>query len=302
MTVLVTGATGNVGRAVVRELRERGAAVRALVRDPERAAGILGPGVELAAGNFEDPASLRRALAGAERVFLSSADGPRKVEHEAAVIDAARAAAMDLLVKASTLGADPASPAPALAWNGRSEDHLRRSGVPATILASGFYMTNVLAAADQVRATGTLAAPAGRGAVAMIDPADVGAVAAVALTGDGHAGRTYRLTGPRAIGYGEVAEALSRVMGRPVAYADVPETAARDALASAGMPDWLVQQIAGAFRLIREGALAETTSTVRELIGRDPRGFEAFAAAHAAAFAQPTTDAAASRASSPAVA
>jgi uncharacterized protein YbjT (DUF2867 family) len=262
MTVLVTGATGNVGAYVVRSLLERGAPVRAFVRDP----AAFGDGVDVAAGDFEDAGSLARAMSGVTRVFLSSADGPRKAEHEAAIVDAARAADVGLIVKASTIGADPGSPLPAAAWNGRSEAHLRASGVPAVVLASAFYMTNLLAAAG-----GPLVAPAGNGRVAMIDPADVGAVAAAVLTGDGHAGRTYRLTGPEAIDYATAAAALG------VDYVDVPEDAARAELSAAGMPDWLVTQLIGVFRLIRDGAMAETTETARELTGREPRSFAAFA-------------------------
>jgi uncharacterized protein YbjT (DUF2867 family) len=284
MTVLVTGATGNVGTHVVEELRGRGASVRALVRDRARAAERLGGGVELAVGDFEDAASIRRALDGVDRVFLSSADGPRKVAHEAAVVDACAAADVELIVKASTLAADPRSPLPPLAWNGRSEEHLRRSGVPAAILGSGFYMTNLLAAAEQVRGDGRLLAPAGEGRNAMIDPRDVGAAAAVALTTDGHAGATYRLTGPEAITYARIAEELSRATGAPVEFVDVPEEAARQGLVAAGMPDWLVEHLVGAFRLIRADAFAETTGTVRALTGRDARSFAEFARDHAALF------------------
>jgi uncharacterized protein YbjT (DUF2867 family) len=284
MNVLVTGATGNVGSHVVGELRGRGAPVGAFVRDPGRAAERLGGDVELAVGDFADTASIRRALDGVQRVFLSSADGPHKVAHEAAVVDVCAAAGVELIVKASTLGADPRSPLPALAWNGRSEDHLRRSGVPATILRSGFYMTNLLAAAEQVRGAGKLFAPAGRGRIAMIAPQDVGAVGAAVLTTDGHAGATYRLTGPEAITYARIADELSRATGARVDYVDVPEDAARQGLAAEGLPDWLVEHLVGAFRLIRADALAETTDTVRAITGRDARSFAAFARDHAALF------------------
>jgi uncharacterized protein YbjT (DUF2867 family) len=282
MTVLVTGATGNVGSAVVRELLERGAAVRAFVRDP---AAALPEGVELAVGDFEDPSSIRAALDGVDRVFLSSADGPRKVEHETAVIDAA--AGVELVVKASTLSARPGSPLKPFDWNGRSEAHLRGSGVPSVVLASGFYMTNLLAAAEPVRAQGVLPAPAGQGRIAMIDPRDVGAVAAAVLTGSGHEGRTYRLTGPEAIGYRQLASELAKATGAPVEYVDVPPDAAREGLAASGMPDWLVDHLDGAFALLRDGALEETTDTVRVITGRDPRSFAEFARDHAEAFAPP---------------
>jgi uncharacterized protein YbjT (DUF2867 family) len=276
MTVLVTGATGNVGSQVVRELLARGVPVRAFVRDP----GKLG-GVELAVGDFSDGESIRRALVGVDRVFLSSADGPDKVAHEAAVIDAAAAAGVELIVKASTMLARVGSPLKPLDWNGRSEQHLKSSGVPAVILASGFYMTNVMAAAEPVREQGVLPAPAGDGAVAMIDPRDVAAVAAVALAGDDHAGRAYRLTGPEPITYARIAEILG------ARYVDVPPEAARRELQAIGLPEWLVDHLDRAFALIRSGALAETTDVVRALTGREPRDFAAFARDHATLFARP---------------
>jgi uncharacterized protein YbjT (DUF2867 family) len=147
------------------------------------------------------------------------------------------------------------------------------------VLASGFYMTNLLAAAEPVRAQGILPAPAGNGRVAMIDPRDVGEVGAAVLTGSGHEGRTYRLTGPVAVGYADIAATLG------VAYVDVPPADAHEGLVAAGLPDWLVDQLDGAFALIRDGALEETTDCVRVLTGREPRSFAEFARDHAAAFA-----------------
>jgi uncharacterized protein YbjT (DUF2867 family) len=119
----------------------------------------------------------------------------------------------------------------------------------------------------------------------MIDPRDVGAVAATVLTGAGHEGRTYRLTGPEAIGYRQIAAELALAIGAPVDYVDVPPEAARGSLAASGMPDWLVTHLHGVFGLIRAGAFDETTDTVRVLTGNEPRGFAQFAHDHAAAFA-----------------
>jgi uncharacterized protein YbjT (DUF2867 family) len=279
MTVLVTGATGNVGSAVVAELRRRGAKVRAFVRQPTE---TLADDAEIAIGDFDDPASIRAALAGVDRVFIASADGPRKVAHEAAVIDAA--ADVEVIVKASTIGAEAGAPLPPFDWNGRSEEHLRRSGIPAVVLRSSFYMTNLLAVAEPVRAQHILPAPAGDGRIAMIDPLDVGAVAAAVLTGHGHAGRTYELTGPEAVGYRDVAAELARVTGAHVEYVDVPPAAAREGLVASAMPDWLVQHLDGAFAKFRAGEFAATTDTVAVLTGRPPRSIADFLADHADAF------------------
>jgi uncharacterized protein YbjT (DUF2867 family) len=284
MTALVTGATGNVGSQVVRELRGRGVAVRAFVRDPDRAVRQLGGGADLAVGGFSDAASVRRALEGVDAVFLSSGDGLQKVEHETAVIDAAAAAGVQRIVKASTIRAEVGSPLPPFDWHGQIEQHLRRSAVPAVVLQASFYMTNLLMSADQIREHGRLFAPAAEGKIAMIDPRDVAAVAAVALTTAGHAGRTYVLTGPEALTYSQIAAHLSAATGRPIEFVDVPDAALRQGLVAAGMPDWLVEHLLALFGIIRQDALAETTDTVHALTGRSPRTFAEFARDHAGLF------------------
>ncbi len=283
-TVLVTGATGNVGSSVVRELQGRDASVRAFVRDAARARERLGEGVELAVGDFSDAASLRRALQDVELVFLSSADSPQKVEQESAVIDTAAAAGVRRIVKASTIRAEAGSPLPPFDWHGRIEEHLRGSGVPAVILQSSFYMTNILMGAEQIRHAGKLFAPAGKGRIGMVDPRDTGSVAAIVLRNEGHDGRTYVLTGPEAITYGQVAQQLSEATGRPVEFVDVPDEAAQQGLVAAGMPDWVVEHVGRLFPLIRQGAVEQTTGTVRALSGREARSFAEFARDHAPLF------------------
>ena len=282
--ILVTGATGNVGSQVVRELQARGAPVRAFVRDASRARELFGERVELAVGDFEDAGSIRAALDGVERVFLSSADGPAKVAHETAVVDAAAAAGVRLIVKCSTLLAEIGSPLPPFDWHGRITAHLRASGVPGVVLESCFYMTNLLMAAESVREGGSIFAPAGEGRIAAIDPRDVGAVAAVVLAEDGYETPTYQLTGPEALAYAQMAAALSSATGSDVVFVDVPDEVAREGLVAAGLPDWVVTHLGSLFPLVREGALAPTTDTVRKLTGRDPRSFADFAHDHAEAF------------------
>ena len=284
MKVLVSGATGNVGSRVVQELRGHSVSVRAFVRDPVRAAEKLDDGVELAAGNFSDTESLRHAFDGVDYLFLTSSDGPQKVEHESAVIDAAAAAGVSRIVKLSTLGAKAGSPLPPFDWHGRIEQHLRQSGVPSVVLRASFFMSNLLGSAEAIRQTGKLFAPADAAKIAMIDPWDVAAVAAVVLTTDGHEGQTYELTGPEAITHERIAEELSAATGRPIEFVDVPEEAARQGFVEAGMPEWLVKHLIGVFRIIREGALEQTTDTVRALTERGPRTFAEFAREHAILF------------------
>jgi uncharacterized protein YbjT (DUF2867 family) len=284
MKVLVTGATGNVGGHVVGQLRERGASVRAFVRDPERAAHRLGPDVELAVGDFADAASLRRALHAIDHVFLTSADGPDSVAHETAVIDAAGAAWIQRIVKLSAVGAEIGSPIAFSDAHARIECHLRDGAVPWVILHSSFFMSNLLTSADTIRRDGRIFAPAGDAKIAMIDPRDVAAAAVEALLGDGHEGQSYVLTGPRAVTYADVAADLSAVLGREVVYVNVPDEAARAAMLESGAPDWLADTFGVLFGELRRGIAAQTSDTVRTLTGREPRPFADFARDHRTVF------------------
>jgi uncharacterized protein YbjT (DUF2867 family) len=283
--ILVTGATGNAGSQVVRELIERGAEVRAFVRDADKARARLGEEVELATGDFADSHSVRAALDGVADLVLSCSDDPRRVEWEAGAIDAAAAAGVERILKLSTVGAAPGAPVAFWDWHGRVERHLQASGVPAVVLQSSFYMSNLLAAGDQVANTGQLVAPAGGARIAMIDPRDVGAAAAAVLTRDGGWGRTHLLTGPEAITYRDVAEEISQATGRQVEFIDVPDEAARQAMVGAGMPEFVADQLVRIFGQLRQGAAEETTDTFEALTGRRPGGFAAFARDHAALFA-----------------
>ncbi len=292
--ILVTGATGNVGSEVVRELGARGALVRALVRDPDRARDQLGSEVELVVGDFSQPRSVRRAMDGVRSVFLSSADGPDKVVHETTVIDAAAGAGLQLIVKQSTIGAEIGSPVPFWDAHGRIERVLHSSSVPAVILRSGFSMANLLASAPAVAAGGQLFAPAGNARIAMIDPRDVGATAAAVLSEDQQGSRTYTLTGPEAISYEQVAACLSEATGRPVEFVDIPAEAARGAALEAGMPSWLADGLVAVFAALKAGAAEQVTDTVQALTGRPARTFADFARDRATLFGASTT--AASRA------
>lgn len=282
--ILVTGATGNVGSHIVRGLSDRGAPVRAFVRDLDAARRKLGDGLDLVSGDFSNPSSIRRAVDGVEQVLLSVPNSPRQVEHEVNVIDVAAAAGVRRIVKLSTIGAEIGSRLAFWDWHARGEQHLRASEVPAVILRSNLYMSNLLGSADQVRRDGRLYAPADRARVGMIDPLDTAAVAAAILTGRGHDGQTYVLTGPEAITFEDVASWLSAATGRQVEFVNVPDEAARAGLVAAGMPDWFAENLVIVFEMLRKGAAERLTDTVERLIGRQPRSFAEFAREHAQFF------------------
>jgi len=287
--VLVTGASGNVGSRVVQELKARGENVRAFVRDAKSAAVMFGDGVEIVTGDFGDEGSLRAALDGVDRVFLACSNQPRQVEYETRVIDTAKAAGVRRIVKLSALGAEIGSPVAFWDWHGRIEEHLQASGVPSVILRPAFSMANLLGSAEVIGQTGMLFLPAGGASVAMIDPRDVGAVAAGALTEDGHDGEAYTLTGPEAITFERVAEGLSAAVGQHVQFVSVPDEAARQSMTEQGLPEFVAGQIVTVFGFLRRGMQASTTGMVQALTGREPRGFAEFARDHARLFEKGAT-------------
>jgi uncharacterized protein YbjT (DUF2867 family) len=282
--ILVTGATGNVGSAVVAELRAMGEPVRAFVRNEERAREGLPAGVEFSTGDFEDSSSIARALEAVDAVFLSSADQPNKVQHETAMIDAAAAGGVGRIVKASTIGAEKGSLLPPFDWHGRIEEHLHASGVPSVVLHSSFYMTNLLASAEPIRQMGKLFAPLAGAGIAMIDPRDTGAVGAAAFGTNRYDGQTLDLTGPEAITFERVADELSAATGRAIEFVNIPDEAAHQTFVDMGLPDWLLTHFDHLFPLLRSGVVATPTDTVRAVIGRQARSLAEWARDHAPAF------------------
>jgi uncharacterized protein YbjT (DUF2867 family) len=252
MTILVTGATGNVGSQVLRTLTARGEPVRAYTRGD--------------------------SLDGVDRLFLACGNVPEQVRFECAMIDAAAAAGVTRVVKLSGPAADVESPLLFERWHGVIEQHLADSGLPAVRLRPATFMTNLLMYAPAAAATGLLFAPAADAAVAFVDPRDVADAAVVALTTPGHDGAAYRLTGPAALTYAEVAAALG------VTYQHVDDDSAREALLAGGVPPMFADAVVAIFAAQRAGAMSGVTDTLERLTGRPPRTVAAFAREHAAAF------------------
>jgi uncharacterized protein YbjT (DUF2867 family) len=279
MKILVTGATGNVGGHVVRALTRRGVPMRALVRDPGKAARVLGPEVETASGD------LAAALAGTDRLFLACGNTEGQIEYECAVIDAAAAAGITRVVKLSGPDASAGSPLIFERWHAEIERHLAASGLPNVRLRPRTFMTNLLAYARTVAQSGMIFAPAGPAAISFVDPRDVAGAAVECLTGDGHEGRIYTLTGPEAVTYDGVARELSVATGRAVTYVHVNDEDARKAMIGDGLPPMLADAIVAIFASQRAGSMTGTTDAVRDLTGREPRTIARFARDHAAMFA-----------------
>jgi len=282
-TILVTGSTGTVGSRLVAELaRSPNVTVRAATRNPDKAT-TRAPNVTFVELDLSRPDTMRAAMRGADKLFSLV---PLSEEHVAVgkrLIDIARQHDVAHVVELSTASAGQGPEIPFGRWHRASEEHIEASGIPYTLLRPGLFMTDFIYywAPDP---TGSIYLPFGDGASSYIDPEDIAGVAALALTTDGHAGKTYTLTGSEALTVTQIAEQLGGATGRPIRYIDVPDAAARGAMESAGMPGWMVTGMLEMFATVKAGHTAPTTTTVREITGREPRTFAEFARAHAAAW------------------
>jgi uncharacterized protein YbjT (DUF2867 family) len=284
MTILITGATGTIGSRLLDLLAADGLHLRALVRDPWRASTLVGDRADLVQGDLTDPASVRAALDGVDRVFLVSANHPDQVQHERTLIDAAAGAHVVRLVKVSARGAHASASNAYWRAHAEIEAHLRAARIPSVVLRPSFLMTNLLAASGTIRELGALMAPAGQARIAMIDPGDVAAVAARALQDFPFESEVLELTGPEAVSHHEVASALTAASGQAIAYVDVTPQDAVAGLTAAGLPDPVAHEVVRVYDSLRRGDQASTTDAVLRVTGRPATPLAAFAQAHASAF------------------
>ena len=279
--ILVTGATGKVGGQALRRLVEKGLDVRAFVRDPAKIE-VLGLGVEAAQGDLDKPETIPPAMAGVDKVLVVAGGWDIPAE-DANVIAAAEAAGVAQVVLLSSLGVEAGVASGP--FHAPGEEKLRSSGLGWTILRPGFYMANAMMWRDTIVGQGVFYEPTGTGRHALVHPADVGDVATAVLASDGHAGRTYELTGPEAISSADCAAALSAALGREIRHVDVPDEAFRGGLAQAGVPAQVAENLARYYAMVKAGEFEMVTTTVADLLGRPARTFQDWATENAGAFA-----------------
>jgi uncharacterized protein YbjT (DUF2867 family) len=286
-TVLVVGATGNIGKEIVTLLaRDGGARVVVGSRDVAKARNqFQGSGqvhaVELDA---DRPQTLPPALQGVDTVIQVNPMSPAMVQQCRALGEAAREAGVKHLVRSSLLGAGEPEPITEAVWHGEADQAIAESGVPFTLLRPNQYFQNFLSARNvqTIRTGGTVALPLGMSRVSNIDTRDIAEIAArVALAaGAGHHGKAYVLTGPEASTMDEVAQAIGEALGTPVKYAAVEPEAFRQRLLGAGLPAVIVDAIAGWFAYCRAGRAERVTPDAGKLLGRKPRTLRQFAQDH----------------------
>ncbi|MYW63011.1 NAD(P)H-binding protein [Streptomyces sp. SID8379] len=277
--IIVTGATGKLGRRTVERLLERVPADRVgvSVRDPRKAQDLADRGVRVRQGSFDDPASLAHAFEGAEQVLLVSLDrvGEECVTGHRAAIDAAVKAGVGRILYTSQMGAAHDSRFQACRDHARTEDLLRATGLPWTALRNGFYAASALQFLESARHTGDIALPAD-GPVTWTGHDDLAEATAAILAGEARfEGPTPPLTGRAALDFDAVAEIATQVCGRPFTRTVVSDDAFREQTLAHGAPAPIADLMLSIFAAARNGEFTAVDPTLAELIGREPVGFRA---------------------------
>ncbi|MCP2276833.1 NAD(P)H-binding protein [Nocardia amikacinitolerans] len=280
--ILVTGATGTIGSEIVRQLVKRAVPVRAVTRDPERAR--TPEGAEVVHGDYKDAASMAAAMTGIESAFLVGVLGPEDADTDRALVASARTAGVRRIVKLSAIGTGDADLGRVGTWHLPGEQAARESGLEWTVLRPSTFASNTLSWSEPVRAGLPVPNLTGEGAQGVIDPRDVAAVAVEALLSATHSGHTYTLTGPELLTAADQAAALAAALGHPIEVVDVPEKQAREHMLAAGMSAEYIDGALAGQAYVRAGRNAIRTDDVRTVLGRPPRTYADWAAAHIDAF------------------
>ena len=280
--ILVTGATGGLGKAVVENLLKTVSPgdISVLARDPAKAADLQAQGVVVKPGDYNDYASLVAAFAGVDKLFLvSSNDVPNRVPQHANAVNAAKEAGVQHVVYTSAQRkTEDGSSAAAFVTEAHlaTEKLLKESGLTYTILKNALYLEVLPLFMGPVLETGTIYLPAGEGKVPYASRADLGAAGAAVLTGTGHENQSYELSSATSYSFHDVAMLLSDVAGKPVHYVSPTAEEFGTALTAAGVPAEVIQMTTGFCLAIAQGEFDFPAATLAQLLGHQPESLADF--------------------------
>lgn len=275
--ILITGATGNIGSNLAFILSKAKVPIKLMVREKKRLAkALLEEDINIVKADYGDTKSLYSAFEGVEKAFLVCSGDPDMTRFEANFIETAKKASISHIVKISITGGGPKALFSTGRWHYESEELLKNSSIPYTILRPHSFMQNFFGYAPFIIKEGAFIAPMGEGKIPMIDGRDVATVAGIALTGEGHEGMTYELTGPEAISFSKAAEVLSTVLETKIKYVDIPMEKARQSIIEGGWPTWMVEDIINLYRFFRDGQAETVSNTLEILLERPGIKFEQF--------------------------
>jgi uncharacterized protein YbjT (DUF2867 family) len=279
--VLVTGATGNTGSLLVPALLRAGVDVRILVRDEAKAKSLKDLGAEVVLGDLDKPETILPAVKNVDKIYLLTWNGETQLQQAINVIDAAKKSGNPHIVRHSMWGSENSR---IIKQGYKIEEILKASGLPWTILKPTFYMQNTMMAAQTISSDGVIYWDMKDGKLGMIDVRDIADAAFAVITGKGHEGKEYILTGPEAISFNDVAKIFSNVLDTEINYVSVPGEAALQSMVGMGLPEWIAKGYVELSEGFSENFANSTTRNVEILTGHPSRSFEQFASDFARVF------------------
>lgn len=276
-TILILGATGTTGGQVLQKLSSfSDLRLIAATRKPEQTAKVNG--VEYVKFDYSDPSTIEKALEGVEKVYLVTPFVPQLFEYEKSVIDAMRNGTVRHIVKLSVTGAEDPNGTEVGKFHGKLETLIAASGIPHTFLRPFSFMQNFSNHAGYtIRTQNAFYQPTGDSKINSIDARDIAAVAAKALTENGHQGKAYTLSGPEPLSNSEVAGILSSVTGRDIKFVDIPEEQARQAMLASGMQELTTDWLLELYSRYRSGFMDRVTDDVYKVTRTRPTTFSEYA-------------------------
>jgi uncharacterized protein YbjT (DUF2867 family) len=273
--ILVTGATGTIGKATIAALKAAGQQFKVGARFPDK---VDARGAEVVLMNWDDLDTYLPALQGVRKLFLLTPNSERQVGYVLQAVAAAKRAGVAHIVRLSVLGADDDPGIILGRQHFAAEREVKASGTAWTMLRPTFFMQNFINYYGvNPRQDSDIFLPHGRGNAAWVDATDVGEVAAKVLSSEGYEGKVFNLTGPEVLSTDEVLAILGAEFGHKYTYVDIPEDAARKEMEDMKMPLWLVDAFMELHALIRQGYSAQTANGVQEVLGRPPRSLREWA-------------------------
>lgn len=282
--ILVIGGTGTTGRSLLQLLKADNTPFTAMVRTPERKEALEAEGITTVVATLGEWEGVDKALQGVDTVFLLTSPGPQSVPEQNGLIDRARASGVRKIVKISAVGAQVGSKVHLADWHGQIEEHLKESGLQYVILRPHSFMQNTFMSIPTIKSDNAIYQSLGASKIPLVDTRDIARAAFECLTNDTFNNNTYEITGPEAVGYSEVAAALSAATNKPIQYVAIPPEAHNHAMKQAQVPDWLADDLT----LMSQGwgakPVHEPTSDLRSITGSSGHSIQDFASDHAGYF------------------
>ena len=281
--IVIFGATGTIGTHLISSLSDKGIALRAVTSDASRIAALKAQGCEAMVADFDDPAALARTCKGAQKAFLVTPAHQEMGRWKANVVHATADAGVQHMVMSTGLGASPKARLTFGIWHSASQELLKESGMGWTLIQPTYFMQNLLWQSDSIANENTYLDDVG-GPVSWVDARDIADVSTEALTGEGHLGKAYGLTGDEALSGDDIAALLTQTLGRDITRRAVGPDEARANMITSGMVAEVADAMIELAGLAPKGYLSGTETTVQDVLGRPARRFAGFITENAAAF------------------